>query len=241
MKKNDIVALIWDYDGTLVDTQSKNLIVARKIIERFSGKSYDTFPVLRSLDAFNAANTRSENWRELYKVEFGFSYELTDEAGRYWAAFQANDDTPADLFSGITQVIRSMSHLPQGVVSQNSAESISATLTDNSIVEHFSAVIGYEEIDIDRPKPKPDGLLKCLNLLVDGEAGYAFYVGDHETDAQTVHNANKILASQESNLELVSIGALYGNGCDTSKWKAKPHYEAREVGDIISIIESFIV
>ena len=53
MKSNSkIKAIIWDYDGTLVDSRIKNLNVTRKIIEKATGKKYSTFPALDNLQDF---------------------------------------------------------------------------------------------------------------------------------------------------------------------------------------------
>ena len=49
---NKVLAIIWDFDGTLVDTHHKNLNVTRRIIEQIKQKRADNFPVLISLENY---------------------------------------------------------------------------------------------------------------------------------------------------------------------------------------------
>ena len=70
MKAN---AILWDFDGTLVDSRQKNLSVNRQLIARVTGKPADFFPLLRSQEPFEAADARSKNWREFYRQDFGLS------------------------------------------------------------------------------------------------------------------------------------------------------------------------
>ena len=37
---SQILAVIWDYDGTLVDTGMKNLNVTRNIVKKITGKHF---------------------------------------------------------------------------------------------------------------------------------------------------------------------------------------------------------
>ena len=49
-----IQAIIWDYDGTLVDTRLKNYQVNRAILEAVTGKSADEFEGLTSFESHEA-------------------------------------------------------------------------------------------------------------------------------------------------------------------------------------------
>ena len=50
-----IKAIIWDYDGTLVDTHIKNLNVTRKIIEHITGKKPENIQSMNTRDLNTAA------------------------------------------------------------------------------------------------------------------------------------------------------------------------------------------
>jgi len=93
-----IRAIIWDYDGTLVDSRIKNLNVTRQIIEKATGKKYSDFPALANLPDFEKAHQQSENWRDFYFREFNFTEEQTNHVGPWWTEFQLSDNTNIELY-----------------------------------------------------------------------------------------------------------------------------------------------
>jgi len=80
----NILAVIWDFDGTLVDSWQKNLNVTRKIISKILGKESIKFLVLNSLRDYHEAHIKASNWREFYKESFGLTEQQTNEAGGMW-------------------------------------------------------------------------------------------------------------------------------------------------------------
>ena len=231
-------AIIWDYDGTLVDTRLKNLNVIRKILERV-GADPNQFAVLQSAENFDLANKQSRNWRELYAREFGFDDEQTDVVGRMWTEFQLLDDTPVQFFKGIPEVIQSLGDFLQGIVSQNSKSDIARNLEANDLLRPFRSIIGYEEVSLRKQKPEPDGLLNCIEKLTEYRSGDVIYIGDHESDVQCVLNANRELQRNHIDVAVISIGALYGSGNLVSDWSVKPDHKAESVQDIIDIVQIF--
>ena len=73
------LAVIWDFDGTLVDTRQKNLNVTRKIIDKVSEAGWNKFSVLETVENYNSANNKAANWREFYKQSFGFNENQIDK------------------------------------------------------------------------------------------------------------------------------------------------------------------
>jgi HAD superfamily hydrolase (TIGR01549 family) len=231
-------AIIWDYDGTLVDTREKNFNVTRKVVEKIAHTNPLTFQALRTLDAYTKAHARSVNWRDFYEREFGFSQDLIDEAGRAWSALQSDDPMPISVFDGIHLVLHQLRDLRHGIVSQNSRSAITRVLDGNDLRHYFSFIVGYEEVDLRRQKPAPDGLLQCIDGMMQVPAGRVLYIGDHETDAVCARNANELLRRTSAHIHIASVGALYSSGDSVSNWSIKPDYEARTVQDIVSLVES---
>ena len=231
-----IRAIIWDYDGTLVDTRRKNLNVTRNIIEKISHKDAAEFSALQSLENYYLANKRTSNWRELYHHEFNFSEEQIDEAGQLWTAYQLNDNTEVTFYEGIEAVIRDLNEFPQGIVSQNSRYSIIQNLEKNQLLPFFKCIVGYEEVDLKKQKPDPDGLLHCMQKVSAPGSGYVCYIGDHETDVQCAHRANRALKEGKANVTIISIGACYDSGTNTATWEVRPDYEAHRVEDNLDIV-----
>ena len=233
----NIRAIIWDYDGTLVDTRHKNLNVTRNIIESIIETDAEEFSALRSLENYSLANRRASNWRELYRQELNLTEKQIDEAGRLWTAYQLNDNTEVVFYKGIEAVISDLAEFRHAIVSQNSRSGIMQNLEKKQLLPYFEYIVGYEEVDLSKQKPAPDGLLSCMEKLSAIESGYVCYIGDHETDVRCVRAANRVLQEENVNVKIFSIGACYDSEMDTSTWDARPDFEAQKVEDILKIIE----
>ena len=229
-------AIIWDFDGTLVDSRQKNLIINRKIIAHITGKPADSFPLLRSQEQFEAADEWSGNWRDFYMNDFGLSKEQTEEAGRLWTEFQLGNKTPMPFFSGISDVLSELEHLPQGIVSQNSKAMIEATLSGAGLDRYITAIIGYEEVTNEQQKPDPAGLLECLEQLTSLQSGTVFYVGDWQTDTQQAVNTRVELERRNLDIRLYSVGAFWGKQTNADKWSIQPDYRAKRPQEIVEIV-----
>ena len=231
-----IRAVVWDFDNTLVDTRAKNLSVTRRIIERVTGRSADEFHALRSLDAYDDVIHHTQNWQTLYRVEFGLERELIQEAGGLWTGYQLTDPTPTPWFSGIVQVVRSLSHLPQAIVSMNTRDNIGDGLSRAGVANEFDLVIGCEEVQYNRQKPAPDGLLHCMEEFDVVDAATVIYVGDHPVDAECAANANTTLSARGATGRVLSIGALYGTAVRDGPWPVMPDYEAATPHEVLEIV-----
>lgn len=227
-------AVVWDYDGTLVDSHVKNLAVTRAIVERITQRPAVAFESLASLDSYLTALTSMRNWRDLYGRVFGLSERDIDRAGRLWAGYQLGDSTPTPLIEGIPAVVRSL-RLPQGIVSQNAKAAMAAVLEGAGIAGYFGAVIGFEEVDLRRQKPAPEGLLRCVEMLTELRPGCVFYVGDHETDAICAARAREALAARKPSVEVISIGACY-RGEPAATWAVQPDHTVRRPEEIVEIV-----
>ncbi|RTL58967.1 MAG: HAD family hydrolase [Sphingobacteriales bacterium] len=226
-------AIIWDYDGTLVDTRQKNLNVTRSIISTVTGKPAEAFPVLESVTVYDAANMKVPNWRVLYKEAFGLNDEQTSYAGSLWTEYQLKDNTAISFFNGINEVIHSLSYYGHGIVSQNSKQNITEVLSREGVDQFFKIVIGYEEVSFAFQKPHPEGLLQCIKQLtkLDDEC-FILYIGDHETDATCAYNAN----DQLSRKAVYSVGAFYEKEDHSNNWNIKPDFKATHPNDILDIV-----
>ena len=237
--KEKITAGIWDFDGTLVDTFLKNFNVARRLIEKVTGKKAETFPIFRSLETYNLANRSYKNWREMYKSEYNFSERETDRAGSLWTEYQLKDDTSIEIYPGLAQVIKLLKVFPQGIVSMNSRNHIRETLKANDLSDLFQFIVGYAEVDMQKQKPEPDGLLMCVEKLTALTSGIVFYIGDHETDVRCAANANNILNQNHVGVKIITIAVTYGANDNGRHWNVNPDYVAARPKEIIDIIQNF--
>lgn len=232
-------AVIWDFDGTLVDTRAKNLSVTREIITAITSQSPDAFDALASVASYQAATTRARNWRDLYASEFGFAEDYIDQAGALWTEYQRRDTTATPVIDGVADTLRALDHLPYGIVSQNARAIIASILGASQLEDHFQAIIGYEQVEMSAQKPAPDGLLLCIEQLTAFRLGYVFYVGDHETDTMCAARAKDELARRELPIEVVAIGTLYEEETIDS-WSVTPDHVARRPEEIPPIIQRYL-
>ena len=232
-------AVIWDFDGTLVDSTERNMGVTREIISAVTSRSPDDYTALRSVAGYKAATTRSRNWRDLYATEFGFAEDQIDSAGALWTDAQHRSRTEIRIIDGVPETLEALGHLPHGIVSQNARAIITSVLDDSALDDHFQAIIGYEEVAMSAQKPAPDGLLHCIERLTAFRLGYVFYIGDHEGDTLCAAHAKSELASRELPVTVVGIAALY-EGESTSTWSVRPDHEARRPHDVRAIVEQYV-
>ena len=230
-----LAAVIWDYDGTLADTRRRNFQVVRRLLAEAAGRDPDRMRALRSAEYYDEVNRGYANWRELYTAEFGFSEDETDRLGRLWTRYQLADDTPAPVFDGIATVLAALRFLGHGIVSMNGRRQIMRSLREANLHEPFQHIIGWEDVDLRRQKPEPDGVLACLERVAAGAAGVVLYVGDHETDVRCVANARAVLTGQGRPARLISIAACFTGADGVAGWAQQPDYVARHPLDVIDI------
>jgi HAD superfamily hydrolase (TIGR01549 family) len=233
LRNMNISGVIWDYDGTLVDTRMKNLNVTKTILAEIMRDSDVKNSVLDSVESYEQANVKSTNWRDLYRNEFGLTEKQIDNAGKLWTKFQLLDKTEVQLFEGISFVVPKLSTHPQGIVSQNSSEIIKNNLVRNNLVKYFNHIIGYEEVDFTKQKPNPEGLLKCISEITDqNNDGSVVYIGDHVTDIECAQNTNEKIS------RTIVISILLNNKKKnlTEGWAYKPDYIADRPKDLLEII-----
>ncbi len=221
-----------------MDTRRKNLAVTRAIVETITERPASAFDALRSQADYDAALARTVNWRAFYARAFGMTEPQVDRAGALWGEYQLQDQTETPAFPGIAEALEALTHLPHGIVSQNGRSNIWTILETTNLAHHFSAVIGYEEVDLKRQKPAPEGLLQCLEALTHLEPGYVFYIGDHATDALCAAEARAVLAERKVKVEVVSVGAFYGVAPQDT-WAVTPDHVARRPADIVGIIHRY--
>ena len=230
-----LVAIVWDFDNTLVDTRARNRSVTRRILETITDRSADEFPILAEQHAYDIAIHKWQNWQDLYRIGFGLSPDEIRAAGRLWTGYQREDSTPTNWFEGIDDVIRALEGWPQAIVSMNTQQNIQAALEVAQVASLFSLVVGCDNVKYDRQKPEPDGLLHCIDTLTKSEAGTILYIGDHPVDAECAANANAELRRRGAPLRVKAIGAAYGTDSSVDDWPVPPHYQANQPKDVLSI------
>lgn len=235
-KSRRLAAIIWDFDGTLVDSREKNRQVTRQILRRVTGRNPDAFPAVCSLAAYDAATQGAANWRVLYRDVLGLSEDQTAHAGLLWSGFQLRNDAPTPFYDGLRDVLWELRHLPHAIVSQNSRAQIRRALTLSELDGFFHSVVGYEEVANGRQKPAPDGLVMCVEQLDVSEPACLLFVGDHEGDMECARRGSRELKAQGMDIAFVGVAAMWGGHADPSKWLFPPAFRADRVDSVVEIV-----
>ena len=230
--KADVI--LWDYDGTLVNSAPKNIDITRQILSdilpRLSGENLPD--CLQSERDYHTVNHKSKNWQDLYRNYYGLTEEETLHAGSLWTEDQLKNQTPVELFPGIKQTINQFK-IPQGVCSQNSTENIKQLLVKNELLEKFHAIIGYNDIPSDMQKPSAFSGIECLSRIFNKTTNKTIiYIGDHEGDVEFSRNLEKELNSTN---KIISIIVTY-SGANTESWTYKPDHEISSPLELLRIV-----
>ena len=174
-------AVIFDIDGTMVDSLGAYLEVARLASAPF-GVEISAQQVRSSL----GGNGRF--WDQVLPEDFpkreAAMRQMSAHAARAWPKILREH---ARVFAGLAQTLDTLkqSGMLLGIVSGARAE-VLELLREDGVLDRFDAVVLGE--DVARRKPDPEGLLKCLaKLHID--AGQAAYVGDTQVDIQASRSA----------------------------------------------------
>jgi len=231
-------AILWDYDGTLVNSVPKNIDVTKTILSlvapHLTGENLPKY--LRSEDYYHQANHAAKNWQELYVDYYGLSHKEMIRAGGMWAEHQEKNQTEVTLFKGIKSVVDKFSQFYHGICSQNSQNNIRRVLRNNGIDAPFRAVVGYDDVSNRKQKPHPSGGIKCLeSIFGHTNSQLLMYIGDHEADTKFARNLQSALGE---NARVISVAAAYSCS-EPESWEFKPDYIANKVEDLFPIIGKY--
>ena len=226
-------AIIWDYDGTLIDSARKNMAVAVEVLRHFDSGIDGHLPeALKSYEAYQRANYKYKNWRELYVEEYGVRPDQLDEAGALWMPEQMKNKTVPELFPGIAQLVRSLDGIKMGICSQNGGKNIRSTLSLYDIDGCFDAIVGHDDIPWDRQKPDPCGFIECVKQLAPPSGAYV-YIGDHSEDVTFGRAAQEALGVPVICVAVDHLGLPGGGAGD---WKTPPDFYARGTAELSEIL-----
>jgi phosphoglycolate phosphatase-like HAD superfamily hydrolase len=232
-------AIIWDYDGTLIDSTKKNMLVTVEILKNFIPDIGQNLPpALTSVEEYIRANHKYQNWRELYKQCYNLTDSQIDAAGKLWSPYQLESPVIPDMFAGLRDIVKFFGDIKQGICSQNCSVNIGKTLAQFGILEYFAAIIGYEEVSFIEQKPNPAGFLKCLDMLnISLKSSTIIYIGDHQEDVVFGKNAATLLKNAGHDVEVKCIAVDY-SGSKPLDWTLKPDFVASSACDIQTIINA---
>ena len=174
----DLRALVFDMDGTLIDSTQAVTSAYRQAVLQGGGRKYETseivaaYPVGPPLAILTHLLGRASGDADLLAYHT-FLAELTDLVG---------------VYPGIREALRELqaANVPLAVFTGGSSRAARIILEGTGLARHFAVVVGGDEVA--RPKPEPDGVERACHMLgVDPR--HAGYVGDSPFDLEAARRS----------------------------------------------------
>lgn len=173
---NSIKALLFDWDGTLVDSAHLGLAAFEK--------TFSELGVVFAHEIYEAKY--SPNWYSTYEA-LGLPKELWQTADDLWIRHYGEQSAP--LIDGVGETLLRLRKkgYQLGIVSSGSRSRVSREVQQSVLRDAFSAIICNE--DIVNKKPDPEGLVLAMRELNVDPAQCA-YVGDAPEDIEMGRRGN---------------------------------------------------
>jgi len=180
LKKLKVAAVIFDLDGTLIDSIDIYFTIVENALKRLN------LPAVSRNRILEAAESEEFKWELVLPQDvLNRKAEIIDEA---WAVI--NEIAPQmfadnlELIQGAGHIVESLSSngLKIGLVTSTQRQYLETKMQPlkNAGVDNlFDAIITSD--DVEKRKPAPDPLITCAQLL-DMKPGNCVYVGDTTTD-----------------------------------------------------------
>ena len=169
-------AIIYDLDGTVLNTLNMNMYPLMRIIKEETGQDY-TFEEVLKFAPYPGMKVMEE-----------LGVEDKEKTYARWVQYVNEYEEGATLYEGFQEIFESFNgKIIQAVASAKTVDQYKIDFIDKGL-DHFMecAVLAN---DTKKHKPDPEPLLECLRRL-NIEAKDAIYIGDALSDYQAANNAH---------------------------------------------------
>ena len=191
--QTSIECVLFDLDGTLIDTAPDFIQVVNKLLEEEQRTSIDSNLIYQTV---------SDGARALVKLAFA----IEEDAEEFPKLNQRLLDlykeqikaTEAFLYPSLDSLLQKLeqARIPWGIVTNKPELYTVALLNELALSERCSVLVCPDHVKNRKPHPEPI-LLACEKLHCDIEK--TVYIGDHQRDIQAAKNA-----------DVIAIAAGYG-------------------------------
>lgn len=178
-------AVIFDLDGTLVDTAPDLMRATNFVLAGMGRRSLE----MAEVRAFVGHGARALLTRGLAATGgLPEGYDVEPDYKRFVAYYSENIAAGSAPFPGLVPLLERLKDEGVGLgVCTNKLEGLSVQLLEAlDLAKYFGAVVGPDTIGVAKPDPKP--FFEAVNRL-NLESPRAIMVGDSETDVLTARNA----------------------------------------------------
>lgn len=187
-----ISAVIWDMDGTMLDTERLQIECWEKVLTKYGYSDFD-----ESLK--NMIGKTSDYGNRVLMEKYGSEFqaeELRDEKNVLFEAKLQKDGIPLKM--GIMKVLEWLSsqEIPSVAASSTSREKMLSRLQKAGLLRYFQFIIGGDEVK--NSKPHPEIFLVAAKLLKMDPSECVVFEDSH----------NGVIAAHEAGMHVVMIPDL---------------------------------
>lgn len=197
-------AVLFDLDGTLLDTLSDIAYYTNQMLEHFG------YPIRSNLEIMQFIGCGSRNLIKKSLPE-GLEEDRVSVCHAYYNKIYTESNSPRTcLFDGISQVVKEIKSRGYKIaILTNKPQETTDTVYQRYLSDiGFDAVVGQSAAV--KVKPDPTAALELAKRF-GAKTNDVYFVGDGETDVQTAINANMngiaVLWGYRSKLQLQAAGA----------------------------------
>ena len=203
----NINTLLFDLDGTLLDSFAVHLEVFKKTFAQFD---------IQLTEEYFLSNY-SPNWYKTYEA-LGLRKEDWTAADVFW--LKEAEKKTARLFSGVNETLIELNRsYTLGLVTSGSKSRVVRDLKATGIAHFFKIIVTGD--DIKTPKPSPEGLELALRNL-NKKADEAVYIGDSSADCEMAKAAGVYFIGVSSKFDSIN--------------PAHPDYFIKSINDLPGLI-----
>lgn len=175
-------ALVFDFDGTMVDTETAEYEAVRLVFADFGLELAPDRWIVAAGHSWGQFD-----WADELRVATSGEIDV-DEARRRKHAFSTELDAATVLRTGLAMLLdEARAHsIPMGIASNSPAAWIESNLDRLGIAHYFDAIVTIDRVE--RGKPYPDPYVAAVALL-DSPAGRSVAFEDSEAGTQSAASA----------------------------------------------------
>lgn len=209
-----VKVIIFDFDGTIADTQNAIVEITNRLAEEFGYKPVDELE-LAQLQNLSSREIIKQSKISLFKIPFLLK-RVKEELGK-----------EIDRLEPVPGIISSLISLKEkgyrlGIITSNSKENVAVFLENNGLSSFFEFT--YSGTSLFRKHKVIRDVLRQKKLM----AKEVIYVGDETRD---------IKAARKSKIKVISVG--WGFNCATVLAQYQPDFLIEKPRELVEIVGSW--
>ena len=219
LKNHKTKLVLFDLDGTLIDTAPDFLYALNKILNN-NGRDNITEEEIR----FHISEGTSKMISTFFKIEQD-DVNFKKYKNQFLSEYKLNLSKNSRLFDGMKSLIQYLDNnsIMYGVVTNKYFEYAEPIIKSFKELRNLKVIICPDHVSIS--KPDPEGILLACKKL-DVAPDNTIYLGDH---------LNDLMAGQAAGTKV--LGCLYGYSLDEKVLKSHSYNYVNNVSEIISHID----